>query len=293
MAHFTQSGRLARVHGPGALLVCSDIHGNLADLERMVALMEAEPDAALLLLGDLFHGPNVSEAQWNRLYAHLADYYPDESDEVFRAMVALQASYPDRVLSLLGNHDHAHVGGPTVSKFYDDEAAAMEDMLALDEIPTLHAWLERFPVIAVADCGVAFTHASPPARPFTRADLDAITLRGYEHTPLHAMIHKDLLGELLWRRGCDEPDTRAFLERLYDAQTGPRCHVVVHGHEIAREGWEMEHLRVCNLSTSFGMHAPNKHYLRLDLTRTYEDALQLRPGRELLRLYPDAPYRDL
>lgn len=288
MAHITQEKHLARIHGPGTLLVCSDIHGNLEDMQRMVALLEAEPDAALLFLGDLLHGPNVTAAQWAQLYAHLADYYPDQSAEVFRYFSQLRQRYPTRVHSLLGNHDHAHVGGPVVSKFYNDEAGAMEETLEPEEIPALHRLMRGLPVLAVADCGVAFTHAAPPERDFPPEALRQLNLDGYEHVPLHAMYRYDLLGEMLWRRGSSLEGAERFLDQLHQADTGPRCHLVVHGHEIARHGWEVEHARVFNLSTSFGMRNPRKHYLRLSLDRTYLSAHDFTLDAELLPLYPDA-----
>jgi hypothetical protein len=288
MAQIIQEKHIARVHGPGTLLVCSDIHGNLEDMQRMVSLMEDEEDAALLFLGDLFHGPNVTEDQWARLYSHLADYYPDQSAEVFRYFCDLRQRHPERVHSLLGNHDHAHIGGPVVSKFYHDEAGAMEETLETEEIPALPELLRTLPVLVVSDCGAAFMHASPPERDFHPQELHHLELEGYEHVPLHAMYRYDLLGEMLWRRGSSSEGAARFLERLHQADVGPRCSFVVHGHEIARSGWELEHERALNLSTSFGMLNRHKHYLRLDLEQRYQDAAALSLGVEVLSLYPDA-----
>lgn len=287
MARLQRDGWVVEAQGPGALLVCSDLHGNLADLRRMVALWEAEPDAALLFLGDLFHGPSATEAQWRQKYDHLADWYPDESVQVFRELSALCALHPERVVSLLGNHDHAHVGGPVVSKFHADEAGAMEAQMEPHEREALRAFLRGLPIIGVSSCGAAFTHAAPPGDPFGRKEVEELKLEGYERVPLHSIHRAGLLGSLLWLRGSAHGSVGRFLEHLHLARYGGggRCHFVVHGHEIAPEGFECEHARICNLSTSFGMKRAQKRYLRLDLSRRYEDALSLRAGHELLPLY--------
>ncbi len=285
MATFTTELRVADVQGPGVLLVCSDLHGNLQDYRRMVELFRAESDATLLFLGDLFHGPAVSKAEWTILYEHLADWYPDESAQVYRELATLMDEFPDRVTSLLGNHDHAHVGGPVVSKFHLDESGAMEATMEPQELPGLRELLGRLPLIATSTCGVSFTHGAPPERHFDRDTLEALSLRGYERVPLYAMYRYDLLGELLWRRGSSLEGTEQFLTTL--AAAGFRtCDVGVHGHEVVEEGFERVHPRLLNLSTSFGMRRANKRYLRLELGDRYQSCADFKEGMELLPLYP-------
>lgn len=281
--------RVVVARGPGALLVVSDLHGNLADFERMVALLEADEDACLLLLGDLFHGPDVPADRWDDELGHLGDFYPDQSPALYRAWAALMDRWPERVTTLLGNHDHAHVGGPVVSKFYLDEAAETERHLTPDARDDLHRRLRDLPWIAASDCGVAFTHAASPTAPF---DLDTLTntpLDGYQALPLNAMIYQGFLGQLLWKRGASLSDTEAFLRHLNGAihASVSQQRAQTYGHEIAREGWTFENDRLLNLSSSFGMTRARKTYLRLDLTASYPDARALVRGRELLPLYPD------
>lgn len=286
MATFDIDLHVAHIQGPGTLLVCSDLHGNLRDFRRMAELLRADDDAALLFLGDLFHGPAVSQAEWKVLYEHLADWYPDESAQLFREFDALVAEFPNRVTSLLGNHDHAHVGGPVVSKFHLDEAAAMEQTMGPEELPALRARIESLPWMATTDAGVAFTHGAPPERFFDRDTLATLTLKGYERVPLYAMYRYDLLGELLWRRGSNLAGTERFLTTLAGAGF-PACDVVVHGHEVVEEGYERVHPRLLNLSTSFGMREANKRYLRLDLSARYQSTYDFKEGFDLLPLHAD------
>ena len=45
------------------------------------------------------------------------------------------------------------------------------------------------------------------------------------------------------------------------------------------------------MSTSFGVYDANKVYLRLDLAGRYRTVHDLRPGHEILPLYPEAAAR--
>lgn len=251
----------------------------------MVARFEAEPDAALLLLGDLLHGPEISPELWSEDYSYLGEYYEDASDTLWREFLALRARSPQRVASLLGNHDHAHIGGPVVSKFFDDEAAHTESKLGPSEVAELRAELRTFPYIGVSPCGVAFTHGAPPERPFTLETLAAIDPARYEGITLWEMFDTDWFGELLWRRGSSPDGPERFLAYLEASIPELPCRVVVHGHEIAREGFAIDHPRTFNLSSSFGMERARKGYLRLDLGARYDGAHALRPGVELLPLH--------
>ena len=70
--------------------------------------------------------------------------------------------------------------------------------------------------------------------------------------------------------------------------TGEPRGFVTYGHDIVREGYECVDARQLCLSTSFGLHDHAKTYLRLELDRRYDDTGALRPGHELLPLYPGA-----
>lgn len=63
--------------------------------------------------------------------------------------------------SLLGNHEHAHVGGPVVPKFYPDEARVLDEALANDR-ERIHDFFRSFPLIAVTSCGVVLPSRSHP-----------------------------------------------------------------------------------------------------------------------------------
>jgi hypothetical protein len=286
MARFEQVDRLLYVRGPGHLYVTSDLHGNLADLKQVAECLEADPSAVLLSLGDLFHGPNIPQDLWDLEYTHLGDFYEDESPALFEQWLELINRFPDRVAAIMGNHEHAHVGGPIVAKFYDDEAGAFESQMEKPRRLALRRYIRQLPLIAVTDCGVAFTHGAPPAAHFDRESLRSVPFSGYESLPLMAMYGAGFLGELLWRRTSSEADCRAFLGRLNALSGCSPANVVVYGHDRVVEGYAKEHDALVCLSTSYGMCRAQKTWLRLDLAVRIGGAQDLRPGYELLPLYP-------
>ena len=166
MARFRQEGRIAWVEGPGTLIVVSDLHGNLRDFLRATQIFEESGDACLLFLGDLYHGPYLSPHDWAPHVDKLGDFYYDQSPGLFRGYLKLKSLYPDRVRAILGNHEHSHIGGPRVAKFTPDEAASFEDSLTHSERIELAKDINTWPWMVASECGVAFTHGSPPPTGF-------------------------------------------------------------------------------------------------------------------------------
>ena len=251
MAKFHQEGRLAWVEGPGTLIVISDLHGNLRDFYRAVHLFEEYEDACLLFLGDLYHGPYLSPHDWAPHVDKLGDFYYDQSPGLFRAYLKLKSLYPDRVRAILGNHEHSHIGGPRVAKFTPDEAASFEDSLTYQERRELADDINRWPWMVASQCGVAFTHGSPPPTPFDLYRLNAES--PIVHNPQQwAKPGNALLSELLWRRFSPPEDVKSFLGHL-NAITEVEQSVVIYGHEPSPEGYQVQHISLFNLSTSFAM----------------------------------------
>src|ERR1041384_7270801 len=97
----------------GPVLLSSDLHGNLADFERLRDLF-LESDARgerpmWVSAGDWVHGPpdesarsDVVDCFGKPLYA-----YRDETPAILEQLFALMDRFGDRVLSLCGNHEHA------------------------------------------------------------------------------------------------------------------------------------------------------------------------------------------
>lgn len=277
--------KAARLPERGVLLVSTDLQGNLRDYQRMKALLEAELEsgqrAALAFCGDLVHGPSPDLNAPGAWPPHLGTEYRDESRELLLDFEAYSRERP--AFSLLGNHEHAHIGGPPVPKFYPDEAAVLDRALGTER-HRMHDFLRTFPLLAVARCGLVLTHGAPAA---TEGDLEAfesLKYDGYDEAGIHALYTGDTVGTLLWARAARDEQARALLRATLPAGGGRG--IVVFGHEIVRAGIERigDH-QIC-LSTSFGLHDRNKRYLRLALDRTYQTVADVRDGVEVLPLWP-------
>ena len=280
-----QQNRLLRLPGRGQLLVCTDLHGNFRDFQRMrdlfVGCLEANEDPYLLFTGDLIHGPSCTAEEWPD---YLGSYFPDESPGVVEGFIRLQERYPSRVACLLGNHEHSHVGGPHTPKFWPDETLHFEQTVGPKQTKRFRKLFRSFPTVAQAECGVVVTHAAPNAELAGPEEIEAIRYEGFEQLPIASLEEMPLLGRLLWSRRCPPETARRFLESL--SVNGLALGVVVYGHEIVPEGFERIGPEQLLLSTSFGVRDDNKTYLRLDLGGRYRGSDDLRDGVELLPLWP-------
>lgn len=280
-------GRVARLPSRGTLIFATDMQGNWDDYCTLKDIYQYEDRAGnepvLLFCGDLVHGPGGEIATPARWPDFLGAYYEDRSDELILDFMEFSATA--RAVSLLGNHEHAHVGGPVVSKFHADEAAVLEDRLGSD-CSRVCDFMRSFPLLAVAPCGGVFTHGAPRETEPNLEAFEALRYDGYEQSAIGAMYDGDTLGALLWSRHAEPEHARALLEatRLGDEANA----FVAYGHDVVREGFEKIGDEQLCLSTSFGCDNVNKFYLRLDLGARYHSVNDLRIGHELLQLYPDA-----
>ena len=276
--------RLLRLPSDGTLLVCTDLHGHLADFERMVQIFRQRGRAGerpyLLFTGDLIHGPNRSAEDWPPF---LGDPYADQSVEVVDGFMALQREAPGRVACLLGNHEHSHVGGPHTPKFWPDETAHFEQEAGPSRTQLCQRLFRELPAVAAGPCGVAVTHAAPAARIAGPEDIENLVYEGFEDLEIWSMAESRVLGALLWARYCTPETARAFLGAL--ARGGPPLGLVVYGHEIVPEGYRQVGDEQLVLSSSFGVPREQKFYLELDLAGRYQSVADLRVGREIMPLY--------
>ncbi len=276
--------RVLRLPAEGRLLICTDIHGNLRDFSRMVELFRRAEQAGerpiLLFSGDLIHGPNAEEHEWP---SYLGTFYRDQSGEVMEAFIALQQQFPGRVVSLLGNHEHSHVGGPHTPKFWTDETAHFERHVGPERSARYREVFRSFPLVAIAPCGAVVCHAAPNVRIDSAADLEG-SYEGFELLDINSMYHGAPICRLLWCRHCPGAVARGFLDAL-STEEHP-MDLVVFGHDIVVEGFHIVGAEQLQLSTSFGVDDDRKYYLELDLSRRYRGTEALAVGREIKRLHP-------
>lgn len=278
--------KVARLPARGTLIVATDLQGNYRDYERLKAIYAAEEAAGnhpiLALCGDLVHGPSPDLHLPGAWPPHLGTPYYDESSALIRDFD--QFTRTARAFSVLGNHEHAHIGGPVVPKFYPDEAAVLDAALGR-EAPQMHAFLRTWPLLAVAPNGVTLVHGAPAAAEPSIEDYETIDYSGgYARVSLNRMFDRDTLGALLWARGASDRQARALLASVGHRHGG----VVIYGHDVVDEGFAAGGQHHLCVSTSFGLYDAFKTYARIDLGRPYRSLADLRPGVELLPLFPEA-----
>jgi hypothetical protein len=276
---------LLRLPFSGRLLICTDLHGHLADFRRMrdvfLLCLRQEEDPFLLFTGDLIHGPNCTPEEWPE---HMGERYEDQSGALLDEFIRLQSDFPTRVACLLGNHEHSHVGGPHTPKFWPDETLYFEQSVGPKRAERYNRLFKQFFAAAVASCGVAVTHAAPNVEVSGPEEIEGIRYEGFEHLEVFSMSEMPLLGGLLWSRSCSPLVAQRFLAAL--SKNGPSLHVVIYGHEIVPQGFEHVGDEQLVLSTSFGIPREYRTYLKLDLRARYRSANDFEAGRELLLLYP-------
>ncbi len=264
----------------GTCIVSPDLHGCFADYQRLKTLfLEARADAEThwVLLGDAVHGPSPEAAAMDpALYG-----YPDESWAIVEDLTGLMRAHPGRIHYVLGNHDHAHLGGIRTARFHPDEVAALEERLRPFQVARLRAFLDQALLAVAAPCGLLMTHASPDASLKRFEDLDRIGL----DPETNDRYANRLLASFLWPYGQPEEVTRRLLATV---SRTVRARVLVHGHDRDEDGWFIDG-RHALCPVIFGAERAAKRYLRIDLAGRYDEAMDLRENREVLRLYPDDP----
>jgi len=261
------------------------LQGNVQDFLRVAEIFEAanlEPNGAVLVVtGDLVHGPEIPEHSWP---AYLGTFFKADSGELLRQAKRLADRYPDQVYYLVGNHEHAHIGGPIVSKFFPNEALRLEQQMGRKMSREMHDWFITWPLIAVAhEAKLLMMHAAPNAAIRSVADFDRVDFTGKGDE----QFTDELLGEILWARTTTTRRARAFLGAI-----DKELKVAVYGHDVVREGYAIDREPLLCISTSFGCYNGDKLYLRWDLSNPAKNARDV-AARGLQPLYPDvkAKYR--
>lgn len=265
-----EGAKVVTLSPDGPVLISADVHGNLADFERLREVFLAAPDATWISVGDWVHGPtgerdDIVDGEGQPLYA-----YPDETPALLTELFALMDRFPDRVHSLCGNHEHAHIGGRRTGKFHRDEAAFLESNCTPALVSELRARFASWPmIIRLPSAGVVITHGAP--LPGTAEEYELIRYAGNRDArPL------ELARAAMSRYGFAAGEDRALALAL-------GCDVLVHGHDREELGHAASGDVAMLLCTSFGARRAYKEYLWLERGRRYPTLAELETA--LRRLY--------
>ena len=275
MSGVRRYGNILVYPSTGRLMFATDFHGQLADFRRVVSRFRARAergeDLYLLFAGDFVHGPRADQVSgWLKT---------DESPAVLTELETLLEEYPERVHSLLGNHEHAHLGGPRTQKFYrgiDDDVSALERRLGKDRAAQVSKLFSTFALVALTPCGVMLTHAAPGVSESSLTDIASARLDRAERAVM----------ELLWPRVISNPSR---LDAVFDVMKfgGITPTIAAYGHDVVPTGVDRGSYRQVVISTSFAIPDRNKLLLELDLSASYQDPFDLQEGVELVHLYPE------
>ena len=235
-----------------------------------------------MITGDLVHGPELSEHDWPD---YLGSYYRRRlEDACSSARCALAARYPGRVHYLLGNHEHAHVGGPVVAKFFPDEARRLEELLGDEGTRRCGRGCARWPFVAVAPkARLVMLHAAPHARIESADDLERLPLEGFFDVPARGDGDARARSARCSGRAPPRPSGRT----PSCTRSTPSARVAVYGHDVARAGYAIEREPLLCISTSFGCFDGDKLYLEWDLAEPAETA-PTSPSAACARCTPSA-----
>ncbi len=207
--------------------------------------LDGGDDCVWIGVGDWVHGPSDTRRD---LYD-----YPDRSAEILRELFALMDAHPGRVLSLLGNHEHAHIGGVRTSKFHDDEAAFLESKLDGQFIAEIKRRFRSWPMMALFPAlGVVVTHGALGGG--GPDDIARIRYDGQNDPRAH-----EVLRAAMTHYGYTDGDDLKLLATL-----GAPYSVIVHGHDRDENGWSPSGERALLLCSSFGARHERKAYLWLE-----------------------------
>jgi hypothetical protein len=218
-------GRLVRLEGAAEVLVAGDLHGNLENFRRLLALADlARHPGRHFVLQELVHGPH---------------YYPaggDKSHQLLDLVAALKCQYPDRVHFLLGNHELAQATARRISKGDLDLNAAFREGVGTAYGPRAAeiyaAYCRLFAVVPVAlrtANRVFISHSLPPASRLPDFDLAALE----RDEPAEAdLLPGGSLHMIVWGRDTRRENVAEFLSRV-DAD------LLISGHIPCDRGFDL------------------------------------------------------
>lgn len=257
--------RVIRLPRKGKLKIFADLHGNWRDYSRIKEIfIGSGKDCYLALLGDYIHG---------------SPGYPDESERVLDDLIKLKRRYRKRVIPLLGDHEHSHIGGPTVAKHGVNQTLAFEHRLSRDKIKKYKDFLRSLPLLIKTDGGIIISHSGPVRASVIKEvnlinEANMIDYDDFMGMDPYEFRDNTFLGNLLWNRSYKQEDARAFLEAL--SQDGNKCFFAVYGHTPV-DGYRTVGDNQLILSP--------KCFLEIDLSERIESVQQLKRGIHIKKLW--------
>ncbi|MCE5326125.1 MAG: hypothetical protein LLG01_06885 [Planctomycetaceae bacterium] len=152
-----RSGNVVHIESGRTLIVAGDIHGNRANLDRILRYADLRRcSERVLVLQEIIHGPPDEKSG------------ADRSVELLMRVARLQAELPGRIICLMGNHDLTQAGGAEILK--DGRGVCREFTAGVatafgDDAPhvseALNDLLLSFPLAVQTPGGAMVSHSLP------------------------------------------------------------------------------------------------------------------------------------
>ena len=263
-----RTGSIDHVRGPGRLIATGDLHDNPVHFARVCELAELESDAPT--------GPHVTFHE----LIH-SDRLINDMDLSYRVLVkiaALKAARPERVHTLLANHELAQIAGSGIVKDGLNVVKAFND--GVDYVfgseyervtASLNTFIRSMPLALrctptdASRGDILCAHSLPPADLMERFDLSVLErpLTEDDYTPRRGSAHI-----LVWGRSHD-----ADLIEQFAARWGVGLFIL--GHEKAPEGFLARGNRAVILNSDHERGV----YLEVSLNGAAPTPADLRPIR--------------
>jgi hypothetical protein len=224
-------GHLVELPADGNVLVTGDLHGHVANFQR------------ILKIADLPHHPRRHLILQEVLHS-MYDDTPDRSYQLLEDVAVLKSVYPSQVHVLLANHDLSELldldimkKGRSVLHQFD---AALEEAYQFNKDVVRNAYLgflRTLPWVAATATGLFICHSIPDGR-----HLDLFSRDLFTRAPgPDDLARNSAAFRLVWGRDVSGPTAADFARRV-------GADLILTGHHPCREG-----------------HAqPNSHHIILD-----------------------------
>jgi hypothetical protein len=259
----TQRGFLVELPGEGDILVTGDVHGNLANLQRLIqtADLKGHPRRHLVLQ-ELVHELDSLDEVCN-------------SHRLVEIAAKLKAAFPSRVHVLLGNHEFAEILDLGIGKNGRALNVAFEEGLRrsygegwTEAKQALCAFWRSCPLAIRTANRLFISHSTPRMEMVEQLSLDFFR----KASPAEVFQREGPAFSMLWDRDYEHETAEAVAARM-DAD------LLIVGHTACQEGFRVPNERHIILdSKDF-----DGHYLLLPLDRPLTQAQAI---EGLKRIYP-------
>lgn len=266
-----RKGELIELPPQGDIVVLGDLHGNSANFQKIVKMIQLDkaPNRHLLLQEP----------------THTTEAREDKSFFLIEEIVELKSKYPDQVHIILGNHElseiklfedhdekyerHAITKGGICYNILFRNSMKQEYGIHEEELRELMInFMQTMPIACLCPNRIFISHSIPPLKYVHHYNLDFFR-NDAKDPKAKAMIDKLVWGRDLTQKAADE-----FAKRV-------SCDILIVGHTACKQGFQIPNDKMIILDSK-GVFATFMHF---NLTKMYTHQ-EIRSSKYLKHLNP-------